>query len=96
MLALVTYDVRTEDAEGRRRLRRVAQVCQSYGQRVQWSVFECVVGEKELVLLRARLLQEMNQEEDSIRLYFLDEAARKRTEHHGVGKPVDLEGPLVV
>lgn len=96
MLILVTYDVQTQDAAGRRRLRRVAQVCQSYGQRVQWSVFECVVGEKEFVLLRARLLGEMDKEKDSVRLYFLDETARQRTEHHGVSKPVDLEGPLVV
>lgn len=96
MLILVTYDVQTQDAAGRRRLRRVAQACQSYGQRVQWSVFECVVGDKELVLLRARLLDEMDKEKDSVRLYFLDEAARQRTEHHGVSKPVDLEGPLVV
>lgn len=96
MIVLVTYDVNTQDAAGRRRLRRVAGVCQDYGQRVQWSVFECVVGEKELVLLRARLEREMDQEKDSIRLYFLDEAARKRTEHHGISKPMDLEGPLVV
>jgi CRISPR-associated protein Cas2 len=96
MVVLVTYDVRTDDAAGRRRLRRVAGVCLDYGQRVQWSVFECAVGEKELVLLRARLLEEMNEEKDSIRIYFLDEAARKRTEHHGVSKPVDLEGPLLV
>lgn len=96
MLVLVTYDVRTDDAAGRRRLRRVAKACLDYGQRVQWSVFECVVGEKELVLLRARLVREMDQAQDSIRLYFLDEAARKRTEHYGVSKPVDLEGTLVV
>ena len=96
MLVLVTYDVSTETAEGKRRLRRVADVCEDYGQRVQRSVFECLVGEKELVMLRSRLLGEMDTEEDSVRLYFLDEAARQRTEHHGVGKPIDLEGPLVV
>jgi CRISPR-associated protein Cas2 len=96
MIVLVTYDVCTEDGAGRRRLRRVAGVCLDYGQRVQLSVFECMVGEKELVLLRARLLGEMDPEKDSIRLYFLDEAARKRTEHHGISKPMDLEGPLVV
>lgn len=96
MLVLVTYDVRTDTAAGRRRLRRVAKTCLDYGQRVQWSVFECVVGAKELVLLRNRLLEEMNAEEDSIRLYFLDEEARRKTEHHGVAKPINLEGPLVV
>jgi CRISPR-associated protein Cas2 len=96
MIVLVTYDVGTEDAAGRRRLRRVARACLDFGQRVQWSVFECVVADRELVLLRARLLKEMDSEKDSIRLYFLDEAARKRTEHHGISKPMDLEGPLVV
>ena len=96
MLVLVTYDVSTEDAPGRRRLRRVAEVCKDYGQRVQLSVFECVVGEKELVMLRSRLLAEMDKEEDSVRLYFLDEGARKTTEHYGIGKPVDFEGPLLV
>ena len=96
MLVLVTYDVRTETLEGRRRLRRVAEACQSYGQRVQYSVFECLVGEKELAMLRHRLMAEMEKEEDSIRLYFVDEEARRKTEHYGVGKPVDLEGPLVV
>jgi CRISPR-associated protein Cas2 len=96
MLVLVTYDVSTLTPEGRRRLRHVAGICQDYGQRVQLSVFECLVGEKELVLLRARLLKTMKQEEDSVRFYFLDEAARKKTEHHGIAKPRDLEAPLVV
>ena len=96
MLVLVTYDVRTETPAGKRRLRRVAEVCKDYGQRVQLSVFECVVGDKELAMLRHRLLAEMEQEEDSIRLYFVDEEARRKTEHFGVGKPVDMEGPLVV
>lgn len=96
MLVLVTYDVRTETLEGRRRLRRVAEACQNYGQRVQYSVFECLVGEKEMAMLRHQLMAEMEKEEDSIRLYFVDEEARRKTEHYGVGKPVDLEGPLVV
>lgn len=96
MLVLVTYDVSTLTPEGRRRLRQVAGVCQDYGQRVQLSVFECLVGEKELVMLRARLLKTMKQDEDSVRFYFLDEAARKKTEHHGIAKPVALEGALVV
>lgn len=96
MLILITYDVSTQDAQGRRRLRRVAQCCKDYGQRVQKSVFECVVGEKELTLLRARLLAEMDEEEDSIRIYFLDESDRKRTEHYGRGETVDMEGPLIV
>lgn len=96
MVIVVAYDVNTETAAGRRRLRRVASVCQDYGQRVQYSVFECVVGDKELVLLRSRLQQEMDQEADSVRIYFLDEATRHRTEHYGVAKPRDLEAPLMV
>ena len=96
MLVLVTYDVRTETPAGKRRLRRVAEVCKDYGQRVQLSVFECLVGDKELTMLRHRLLSEMEKEKDSIRLYFVDEEARRKTEHYGLGKPLDFEEPLVV
>lgn len=96
MVVVVTYDVSTETKEGRKRLRRVAQACQDFGVRVQKSVFECSVGAAEWVSLRARLLDELDQREDSLRFYFLDEITRQRTEHHGLGKPIDLEGPLVV
>ena len=96
MLILVTYDVSTVEKAGRRRLRRVAQACEDYGTRVQKSVFECQVGQKEWVLLRARLLQEIKDDEDSLRFYFLDEKAVLRTEHHGVNKPVDLTEPLIL
>ena len=96
MLILVTYDVSTVEKEGRRRLRRVAQACKDYGTRVQKSVFECQLGQKEWAQLRGRLLQEMETEQDSLRFYFLDETAVKRTEHHGVAKPVDLTEPLML
>lgn len=96
MLILVTYDVSTVEAAGRRRLRRVAQACEDYGVRVQKSVFECQVGQKEWVLLRRRLLVEIKAEEDSLRFYFLDEKAVARTEHHGVRKPIDLTEPLIL
>ncbi|MBI3849653.1 MAG: CRISPR-associated endonuclease Cas2 [Verrucomicrobia bacterium] len=96
MLILVTYDVSTVEAAGRRRLRRVAQACEDYGTRVQKSVFECQVGQKEWASLRDRLLREINAEEDSLRFYFLDEKAVQRTEHHGVDKPVDLTEPLIL
>lgn len=96
MLVLVTYDVNTETKAGRRRLSRVARVCLDFGQRVQKSVFECLVGDKELVVLRKRLTDEMSADLDSIRLYILDEVTRQRTEHYGVGSPKDLEGPLIV
>lgn len=96
MLILITYDVSTVDAAGRRRLRRVARVCKDYGTRVQKSVFECQVGQKEWAQLRARLLTEMDAEQDSLRCYFLDETAVARTEHHGVAKPVNLNEPLML
>ncbi len=96
MLVLITYDVATSDEGGARRLRRVARACADYGLRVQKSVFECQVGQKEWVALRARLLDEVKVERDSLRFYFLDAEAIQRTEHHGVGKPLDLEEPLVL
>lgn len=96
MLVLVTYDVSTVEKAGLRRLRRVARACEDYGTRVQKSVFECQVGQKEWVNLRARLLREIQEDEDSLRFYFLDQESVKRTEHHGVDKPVDLTEPLVL
>lgn len=96
MLILVTYDVSTVEAAGRRRLRRVAQACEDYGTRVQKSVFECQVGQKEWARLRERLLSEIKTDEDSLRFYFLDEKTASRTEHHGVAKPVDLTEPLIL
>lgn len=96
MLVLVTYDVSTVEKPGLRRLRRVARACEDYGTRVQKSVFECQVGQKEWVNLRDRLLREIKKDEDSLRFYFLDENAVKRTEHHGVNVPVDLTEPLVL
>lgn len=96
MLVLVTYDVSTVEKAGLKRLRRVARACADYGTRVQKSVFECQVGQKEWVNLRDRLLREIKAEEDSLRFYFLDEKAVLRTEHHGVDKPVDLTEPLLL
>ena len=96
MLILITYDVSTIENAGRRRLRRVAQACEDYGTRVQLSVFECQVGQKEWVLLRSRLLNEIKTGEDSLRFYFLDETAKTKIEHHGVDKPIDLAEPLIL
>lgn len=96
MLILVTYDVSTIEKPGRRRLRRVAQACEDYGTRVQKSVFECQVGQKEWVLLRQRLLDEIKADEDSLRFYFLDEKAVKGIEHHGTNTPLDLTEPLIL
>jgi CRISPR-associated protein Cas2 len=96
VLILVTYDVSTVQKPGLRRLRRVARACEDYGTRVQKSVFECQVGQKEWVNLRDRLLREIKTDEDSLRFYFLDEKAVTRTEHHGINQPVDLTEPLVL
>ena len=93
MFILITYDVSTVEKEGARRLRRVAQACKDYGQRVQKSVFECRIEPKHWVLLRGRLLNESDPGEDSLRFYFLDED--QVIECQGSGRTVDLEGPLV-
>lgn len=75
MLVLVTYDVSTVEKAGDKRLRRVARACEDDGTRVQKSVFECEVGQKEWVQIQDRLLSEMKHEEDSLRFYFIDESA---------------------
>ena len=96
MLVLVSYDVSTIDAPGRRRLRRIAQTCKNFGQRVQYSVFECNVSRTQWTDLRLRLLDTFDQAEDSLRFYLLDDDAGARVEHHGVRPPVDLDGTLMV
>lgn len=96
MLVVVSYDVDTTDAAGRRRLRRIAKTCQNHGQRVQFSVFECEVTPADWVKLRARLLEQMNEAKDSLRFYFLGANGKRRIEHAGNRKPIDLDGPLMV
>lgn len=95
MLMLVTYDVNTETSAGRRRLRRVARACLDFGQRVQFSVFECEVDPAQWAALRARLIDEIDAECDSLRFYRLGAEGRRRVEHIGAKSVVDLEGPLV-
>ncbi len=93
MFVLITYDVSTIDKAGVRRLRRVAQACEDYGQRVQKSVFECKLDQRRWVMLKARLLREINEHQDSLRFYFLE--VDTPTQHVGVNEPIDLEDPLV-
>jgi CRISPR-associated protein Cas2 len=95
MLVLVAYDVRTESASGRRRLRRVARACLDYGQRVQNSVFECEVDPAQWAALRARLIAEIDETQDSLRFYRLGSEGRRRAEHVGAKPTLDLDGPLV-
>jgi CRISPR-associated protein Cas2 len=96
MLVVVAYDVRTESEAGRRRLRRVAKVCEDCGQRVQNSVFECLVDAGQWVKLRARLMKEISDEDDSLRFYFLGDNWRRRIEHIGAKVAYDPQGPLIL
>lgn len=95
MLMLVTYDVNTQDAAGRRRLRRVAKACLDLGQRVQNSVFECEVDPAQWAVLRARLLDEIDTTRDSLRFYRLGADGKRRVEHVGAKAILDLGGPLL-
>ena len=96
MLVIVCYDVNTETKEGRRRLRRVAKVCEGTGQRVQKSVFECQVTLDELETLERRLLSEINDQQDCLRLYRLPDTRGAEVREYGKFKAVDFEGPLVL
>ncbi len=95
MFVLVSYDVSIED-KGQRRLRRVARACQDYGQRVQYSVFECIVDPAQWTILRQRLIDEIDPEKDSLRFYFLGSNWKHRVEHIGAKKAVEQDGPLIV
>jgi CRISPR-associated protein Cas2 len=96
MFVLVSYDVSTTDPGGQRRLRRVAKACSDVGQRVQYSVFECIVDPAQWAFLRQRLIDEINPEADSLRFYFLGSNWKHRVEHIGAKEGVDQEGPLIV
>src|SRR5262249_25933801 len=96
MRILVTYDVNTTTPAGERRLRRVAQTCLTYGQRVQQSGFECVVTEAQYEQLRSALLREIDTQADSLRLYRMPEAVDGLREVFGRFPDVDFRGPLVV
>ena len=95
MLMLITYDVATGDTAGRRRLRRVARLCRDYGQRVQYSVFECQVDPAQWTVLRASLVNEIDERVDSLRFYRLGANWRSRIEHVGTKASYDPDGPLV-
>jgi CRISPR-associated protein Cas2 len=95
MMVLVTYDINTETLAGQTRLRKVAKACQNYGQRVQNSVFECVLEPARLKELQATLEKLINMDKDSVRYYYLGDKWRKRVEHVGAKVSLDLEGPLI-
>lgn len=96
MLVLVSYDVSTVDKRGQARLRRVAKTCLDYGQRVQYSVFECVVDPAQWTALKAKLEGIIDPSTDSLRYYYLGASWRRRVEHVGAKPAIDMEGPLIV
>jgi CRISPR-associated protein Cas2 len=95
MMVLVSYDV-AQDEGGKRRLRNVARICQGYGNRVQYSVFECLIDPAQLAALQARLIDAIDDKYDSLRFYFLGANWRRRVQHVGAKKVTDPEGPLIV
>lgn len=96
MLMLITYDVSTGDTAGRRRLRRVARACQDFGQRVQFSVFECEVDPAQWTALRVRLIDAIDPQTDSLRFYHLGANAQRRIEHVGAKPARDFDAPLIL
>ena len=96
MLVLITYDVNTEDAAGRRRLRQIAKQCVNYGQRVQNSVFECLLDAAQCRKLQAVLCDIMDQQKDSLRLYYLGDRYEKKVQHFGAKQSYQPEGPLIL
>ena len=95
MMVLVTYDVNTETAVGKKRLHKVAKRCQNYGQRVQNSVFECILDPARLKQLQSDLMKLIDPEKDSLRYYYLGDEWRRRVEHVGAKTSLDLEGTLI-
>lgn len=96
MYILITYDVQTETAAGQKRLRKVARLCQDHGQRVQNSVFECVLTEVQLTELKNKLLHVMDTQNDSIRIYFLNRNENRRIITLGKDDSIDVEGTLII
>lgn len=95
MLVLVTYDVNTETAQGRKRLRKVAKECVNYGHRVQNSVFECVMDASKCVEVKEKLCNIIDPALDSIRFYYLGNHYHAKVEHFGVNRTLDVEGVLM-
>ncbi len=96
LVIVVSYDVDTTTKAGRVRLRKVGRACLDFGQRVQFSVFECTVNEEQWVRLRGRLLSLIDEKADSLRFYNLGEESSRRIEHHGIKGTTDPQGVLLV
>ena len=95
-MVLITYDVNTEDAQGRKRLRQIAKQCVNYGQRVQNSVFECVLDAAQCKQLQHKLLSLMDPEKDSLRFYYLGNRYQTKIEHFGIKESYEPEGVLMI
>lgn len=96
MMVLVSYDVSTMDRVGAKRLRRVAKICQNYGQRVQYSIFECIVDPAQWTQMRCQLVDVIDAKQDSLRFYFLGANWHKKVEHVGAKESINQEGPLII
>lgn len=96
MLILITYDVNTETAAGRKRLAKIAKICCNYGQRVQNSVFECDLDASQMVIVKNQLLFDMDEEMDSIRIYNLGKKYSSKIEQYGKKESYDPEGNLIL
>jgi CRISPR-associated protein Cas2 len=96
MLILITYDVNTETPAGRRRLRQVAKQCVNYGQRVQNSVFECVLDAAQFLVVKDKLLKIIDPATDSLRFYTLGNNYKNKVEHHGAKPSFDVTEPLIL
>lgn len=90
MLVVITYDIALTDADGQQRLRQIAKICEDYGTRVQYSVFECDIDSAQLVMLKDALLKVYQPEKDSIRIYYLGNKWRSKIEHYGAKHTIDI------
>ena len=96
MLVLITYDVNTETASGKKRLRKVAKQCENYGRRVQNSVFECILDQAQCVVLKAALSDIIDDSVDSLRFYYLGNKYQTKVEHVGVERGIAVDQPLIL
>ena len=96
MLVLITYDISTESTGGRKRLSKIAKECTNYGQRVQNSVFECILDYSQALMLKKKLVSIMDPSVDSLRLYYLGNKYDNKVEHFGAKTTYNAEGPLIV
>jgi CRISPR-associated protein Cas2 len=96
LFVLITYDVNTETPAGKKRLRSVAKTCKDYGQRVQNSVFECIADSAQMVKIKNKLIEIINQDTDSLRFYFMGNEYKAKVEHYGAKPSVSVNDVLII